>query len=128
VAHVNIHLALGIAAGTAGTMIPVARAWFAGRPLARPIAVMIGISYALGLWAIAPNILTKLGVHVAGAAWADIFVLHTSVDRALRGGLLVGEVAIATAFVFHYAVIIAALVRVTRRSGASSPTSRAPRR
>jgi hypothetical protein len=115
VAHVNIHLALGIAAGTAGTLIPVARAWLAGRPLARPVAIMIGFSYALGLWAIAPNILTKLGVHVAGRAWADIFVLHTSVDRALRGGLLVGEVAIAAAFVLHYAVVMAALVRAHRR-------------
>jgi hypothetical protein len=128
VAHVNVHLALGIAAGTAATMIPVARAWLAGRPLARPVAIMIGLSYALGLWAIAPNILTKLGVHVAGAWWADIFMLHTSLDRALRGGLLVGEVAIAAAFVFHYAVITAAIVRVTRRSGASSPIARGRRR
>ena len=119
-AHVNVHLALGIAAGTAGTMIPVARAWLAGRPLARPVTVMIGMSYALGLWAILPNILTKVGVRVAGAAWADIFVLHTSVDRALRGGLLVGEVAIAAAFVFHYAVIMAALVRARRTSATAT--------
>jgi hypothetical protein len=117
-AHVNFHLAVGIGAGTLASAIPVARAWLAGRPVARPIAVMIVASYALALWAIVPNVLTELGVagesvHTGG--WANVFVGHAAIDRRVEGGLLLGEVAIAAAFIFHYAVVIAAIVRAKRR-------------
>jgi hypothetical protein len=66
------------------------------------------------VWAIAPNLAAKLGVHLPAARWTDVFVLHATLDRRTGGGLLVGEVAIATAFVIHYVVIIAALIRARR--------------
>jgi hypothetical protein len=114
VAHTNLHLALGVGVGTAVAVIPVARAWLAGRPLARPIAVMLIASYGLGLWAIAPNLAAKAGVHLAGARWADVFVLHTTLDRRIDGGLLLGELALCAALVSHYGLIIAALIRARR--------------
>jgi hypothetical protein len=114
-AHANVHLAAGIWAGTAVAAVPLVRAWLAGRPVARPIVVMIVAAYGLGLWAIAPNILIKLGLGLPRARWTDVFVLHATLDHRIRGGLLVGELAIAAAFVIHYVVIIAALVRARRR-------------
>jgi hypothetical protein len=116
-AHVNLHLAVGIGAGTLATAIPLARAWLGGRPVARPLAIMIVASYALAAWAIVPNVATQLAV--AGEAihtgwWANVFVLHAAIDRRIEGGLLVGEVAIGAAFVAHYTIVVAAIVRARR--------------
>jgi hypothetical protein len=51
VAHANFHIAAGIAVGTALTALPVLRAWRGERPLARPIARLLLVSYGLAFWA-----------------------------------------------------------------------------
>ncbi len=115
-ADLNLHLAAGLAVGTAIGLVPVARAWLAGRPLARAVGVMIAATCALGLWSIMPNLLGKVGLHLAGHRVADVFVLHASLDRRTGGGLLLGEMVIAATLVAQYAIVIAAVVRARRRS------------
>src|SRR5262245_11909656 len=120
-ADANLHLAAGLAVGSAIGIVPVARAWFAGRPLTRPIGFLIVATCALGVWSILPNLVGKLGVHIAGHRIADVFVLHTSLDRKTDGGLLVGEMVIAAIMVAQYAIVIAAVVRARRRRKAAAP-------
>jgi hypothetical protein len=115
-AHVNLHLAAGLASGLAIGLVPVVRAWIADKPLARPIGWMIAITCAMGIWAIVPNLAGKAGIPIAGRRLADVFVLHTFLDRRTDGGLLVGELVIAGTMVAQYVVVIAALIRARRRS------------
>ncbi len=115
-AHVNLHLAAGVAAGTGLGLIGVARAVLAARPLAPPIAHMLVLAGALGLWAVGPSVLARLGVPGAHHAWwADLFVGHRSLDRLTDGGLLIGELALGAAIAGHYLLILLALVRARRR-------------
>jgi hypothetical protein len=120
-AHVNLHLAAGLASGMAVGVVPVVRAWIADRPLARAVGFMIAATCALGIWAIVPNLAHKAGIPIAGHRIADVFVLHTALDRRTDGGLLVGELVIAGTMFAQYAVVIAALVRARRRGPASPP-------
>ena len=115
-ADANLHLAAGLAVGSAIGIVPVARAWLGGRPLARPIGFMILATCALGVWSILPNLVGKVGIHIAGHRIADVFVLHTTLDRRTDGGLLVGEMVIAAIMVAQYAIVIAAVVRARRRT------------
>jgi hypothetical protein len=117
-AHANFHLAAGIAVGTAATALPLVRAWLADAPLARPVARMLIVSYALGFWAVIPNAITTLGgsPSVHRAWWSNVFLGHAAIDRRLEEGLLIGELGIAAAFVAHYALILVALRRAKRLS------------
>jgi hypothetical protein len=121
-AHANLHIAAGIAAGTAATAWPVLRAWSGGRPLARPIGRLLVASYALGLWAVVPAALTTLGAPAAvhHAWWADAFLLHAQIDRRIEHGLLIGELAIAAAFVAHYLLLLVALRRARAQAISTS--------
>lgn len=124
-AHANFHIATGVIVGTAITAAPLVRAWTAGRPVAAPIKRMLIVSYALGFWAVVPTALTTLGAggHVHHAWWANVFVAHAAIDRRFDEGLLIGELAIAAAFVAQYLLVLVALRRARRGSGirAASP-------
>jgi len=113
VAHANFHIATGIAVGTAITLIPLARAWASGRPLARPVGRLLLASYGLGFWAVMPGFLTKLGApnSVHDAWWSNVFVLHSFINAHYGGGLLIGELAIGAAFIGHYLLVVLALRR-----------------
>jgi hypothetical protein len=125
VAHANFHIAAGIAVGTALTALPVLRAWRAEGPLARPIARLLLVSYGLAFWAVVPTALTTLGAPAAvhHAWWADLFLLHARIDWRVEQGLLIGELAIAAAFVAHYLLVLAALRRARRVAARSISTS-----
>jgi hypothetical protein len=121
-AHANLHIAAGIAVGTAATAWPVLRAWRARRPVARPIARLLVASYGLAFWAVVPTALTTLGAPAAvhHAWWADLFLLHAQIDRRVQQGLLIGELAIAGAFVAHYLLVLVALRRARRGTASTS--------
>jgi hypothetical protein len=123
-AHANFHIATGIAVGTAITAIPLVRAWTARRPVAAPIKRMLVVSYGLGFWAVVPTALTTLGApaYVHHAWWANVFLAHAAIDRRYDAGLLVGELAIAAAFVAQYLLILAALRRARADSGIRAST------
>jgi hypothetical protein len=116
-AHSVFHLAVGVAAGGALLAPHVAGAWLRGRPLASPVARLLVVSYALGVLAVVPNLLARLGVAPTAldAPWMNVFVLHPLIDTWERGGLLIGELAIAAMFIGHYALILAAIAARRRR-------------
>jgi hypothetical protein len=110
-------MAAGMALGTALTLLPVARATLTRAPLARPLGRMLLAAYALGIWALVPNLITAAGgpggIHTA--VWANLFVFHAAIDRKKAGGLLIGELVMVAILVFQYALLIFALHRTRRR-------------
>lgn len=117
-AHLNFHIAEGLGLGAAIGVVPLARAWLAGRPLATPILRIALLSFALAAWAIVPQILTTLGApaSVHTASWANLFLGHAIIDRRLDGGLLIGEVLIAAWLVGLYLLILVAIRRARRQT------------
>ncbi|HVK72875.1 MAG TPA: hypothetical protein VM734_06120 [Kofleriaceae bacterium] len=120
-AHANLHMAVGLAVGTALTLLPVARAVVAGRPLARPVGRLLLAGYAVGIWALVPNLLTSAGApaSIHHAWWSNVFVLHAAIDHRKDGGLLIGELLLVAGFVFQYVLVIFAIVRARRRANGS---------
>ena len=115
-AHVNFHIAEGLGLGAALGMVPLVRAWLADRPLSPPILRLAVLSFALAAWAIVPQILTTLGApaSVHTSRWANLFLGHAVIDRRLDGGLLIGELLIASWLVGLYLLILLALHRARR--------------
>ena len=111
-AHLTFHLAEGLALGTALTLLPVVRAWGAGRPVARPLLTMALASFvAAGVAALPPV------KHAQNAIWP------------YHRGLLVGEFAIAAWLVGFYLLTLLAIRRTTGRPAAGTQAdSRTPDR
>lgn len=112
-AHANFHMAAGLALATVATAWPVVRGWLRRQDLARPLARMLLASYALGAWAVVPNLLTSLGLspQVHRAPWANVFLGHALIDLRYDGGLLVGELLMVVVFAAHFAALVAAIGR-----------------
>jgi hypothetical protein len=106
VAHLNFHVAEGLAIGTAIGVVPLARAWLGARPVATPMARLAVIAIACAAWACAP-----LGNLALG---------RSSIDARVSGGELVGDVAIAAWFVALYLVVLLALRRARKASGGNA--------
>jgi hypothetical protein len=121
-AHINLHLAEGLAIGTALTIVPVARAWFGAKPVAKPIGRMAIASFALAAFAAFPMLLVRLGASpsIHRAAWANIFLGHAAIQRHFHRGLLVGETAIAAWLVAFYLLLLLAIARARRISGGNA--------
>lgn len=117
-AHANLHMAAGMTLGTALTVLPVARAWLARAPLARPVGRMLVAAYALGIFALVPNLITAAGgpALVHHAWWSNLFVGHALIDRRKDGGLLIGELVMVALLVFQYALLVLALHRARGRA------------
>lgn len=124
-AHANLHMAAGMVVGTAVTLLPVARAWLGGAPLARPVGRMLVAAYVVGVWALIPNLVTAAGgpAGIHEAVWANVFVGHAVIDRREGGGLLIGEAVMVAMLAFQYAVLVLALVTAARRGRGGSRSS-----
>ena len=114
-AHANLHMAAGMVLGTAVTLIPVARAWLTQKPLARPIGRMLLAAYALGIWALVPNLVSAAGgpagIHHNPAS--NIFLAHALIDARKDGGLLIGELAMVAVLVFQFTLLVVAIARAS---------------
>lgn len=107
-AHANLHIAVGMALGMLLALPWVVSHWLAGKPLARSLKIVLFASYALGLFAVVPNVLG-----LPPGAYSNLFALHDVVDRwkPNGGGLLIGEVGIAACIAVQYLLMLAAIVR-----------------
>ncbi len=112
-AHANLHMALGLGVGTAVTLVPLARAWLRGAPVARPLGRMLLAGYLVGIWALLPNLLTSAGApaSIHHQWWSNLFVFHAAIDARKSGGLLIGELLLVALLVFQYALLVLAIIR-----------------
>jgi len=117
-AHSVLHFAVGLAAGTALFAHRAVRRLRRGAPLAAPLGRALVLAYALGGWAIVPNLLRRLGVpeSVCREPWMNVFFFHPALDRIKAGGVLIGELAVILCFAVQYTVLLAAILLIRRRS------------
>ncbi len=130
-ANWSFHLAVGLLTGTAIGLYPALKSIIsAGKPDCRDkptcpaylcIGRMLVISAAMGILAIIPNIMMFAGLpqSLCRNPLMNIFVLHPLIDRVKSGGILIAELVLVSLFVFHYSLILAAIVRL-RHSGSQS--------
>lgn len=127
-AHANLHMAAGMVLGTAVTLYPVARAWVTRAPLARPVGRMLLAAYALGVWALVPNLVSAAGgpASLHHAFWSNIFLGHAAIDRRKDGGLLIGELVMVAVLFFQFTVLLLALRRTPPARAGSRSTGSSP--
>ena len=116
-AHSAMHFVIGLAAGTAVLLPSVVKAARADGKGAAAFAKWIGVSWALALFAIVPNLLRSLGVPdaICSGWWMNVFLFHPVADRLKPGGMLIGELGIALLLTFQYVLLLAALRRALGR-------------
>lgn len=125
-AHSAMHFTIGLAVGTAAFLPSVVKAWRHQDTVAPAFARWIGLSWALALFAIAPSLLRHLGFPVGFCSgwWMNIFLFHPLADRLKHGGMLVGELGIATCLTLQYVLLLVALRRaLTRRAARCGSTA-----
>jgi len=117
-ADASVHFALGMAVGSAIGLPPLLRDWAHYRPLSGGFGKWLLLSYGIGLYAIAPSVLRKLGLPEAFSAHLlmNIFLLHPLIDRLRPGGKLVGGGLITAMATAQYGLLLLAIHGQKRRS------------
>jgi len=113
----SFHFGIGMAIGTACALPRLARAWHDDRPLTAAFRQWFLFSYGLGLWAIAPNLLRRLGAPEALATHPamNIFLLHPLINHSMRGGVLRGAVLVGSIAGLQYLLMLLAIRRARGR-------------
>ena len=110
-AHSAMHFAIGLAVGTAAFLPSLVKAARRNGKRAPAFARWIGISWALALFAVVPNLLRGFGVPdaICSGWWMNVFLFHPLADRLKSGGMLIGELGIALLLTLQYVLLLAAL-------------------
>jgi hypothetical protein len=117
-AHSAIHFSVGMAVAAAAAMPTLLRGWQRDEPLAERLRRWFAWSLAAGTFAVFPAILRRLGVPAAvcEAGWANLFLFHPLINRLKPGGETMGPLLLGAGLAFHYAVLLAAVLRARRRA------------
>ena len=112
-AAATLHFAAGMAVGTAMTAPALRRAWRDRHPLARLMLRAILLVYGLGIYAMTPNLLRRIGCpeNICTAWWTNLFLFHRAICCFWKGGRKLGEAAIGALGVLQYAALLLAVRR-----------------
>ncbi|MCK5528146.1 MAG: hypothetical protein KAI74_00570 [Kiritimatiellae bacterium] len=113
-AHSAIHFSIGMIAGSIATFPVVVTAWRANTKLAKKISRWLIISYAAGIYAITPSLLSWIGLSekFCQGWWMNIFLLHPLINKLeTTGRLIPATIAVFLCFVIPYLMILAALFK-----------------
>ncbi len=124
--HSTIHYVVGLTVAAVWLGPPLRRAWQRPGPLAGPLLRFLLVSHALGIAAIAPNLLRRAG---CSEAWTEhplmnVFLLAPLLNRLARGGAIAGPALLAAALAAQYLLLLAAVRRADRHgptTGSNSP-------
>ena len=118
-----IHFSIGMAVTGLAILPRLVRTWKQrGDKMAARLRSWLLLSYAVGLFAVVPNILRRAGMDeaICASAWMNVFLLHPLVDRVVSSGRSLGPVMVALIFAAQYGVLLAAAARASRmRAGHS---------
>ena len=110
------HLFAGTATGALVTAPLLYRAWRNGKNVSRPFRKWLLLSYAVGLFAAVPNILSLAGLPdgFCSGWWMNLFLFHPLIDRFEKGGMLIGITGITALFSMQYLLLLTAIARASR--------------
>lgn len=112
-AHTTLHFSLGMAVGMGFGLPGLLRAWRLRSPLSATYAHRFALAVGLGILAIAPALLRRLGLP-DDRWWANIFFAYEFLNRVKPGGQTLGPLVLAFLFAMQYAILLAALLRARR--------------
>lgn len=121
-AHSALHFSLGMILGT-GLFLPrVFRVWKKSTNMARPYARWLVGSAVLGVYAIVPSLLRRIGLsdHFCEGWWMNLFLLHAALQKMKAGGEIFAQALIFFLFAVQYVALLAAIRRIRRTRDPSS--------
>jgi hypothetical protein len=119
-AHSTLHFSAGWILGSIFTAPSLARAWAGRQHLSLRFRNWFLVSYAMGIYAVMPGILRRLGVPdaVCDGWWMNIFVLYPLINDIKRGAVTSGPLMLGACLGFQYVLLVAAVWRCRRRGQA----------
>lgn len=110
-AHITLHFGLGMWVAMLCTASVLKARWTEGSPLSLLLGRWLALAYLVGVFAAAPNIMYWIGIPetVCSGWWMNVFLLHPLIDRIKPGGMLIGQLLLAGAYLVQYPVLLAAL-------------------
>lgn len=128
-AHSSLHFTFGALVGSVSAARPLLRAWRERLPLARPCRRWLLWAYGLGILAIAPALLRRLGVpdHLCQAWWMNVCLFHPALTRLKDGGAIMGTLALLALGITHYVIVLLGVRESHRRRSASAAATTIPR-
>ena len=117
-AATTVHFALGMAVGSAVVLPKLVRTWQKKGPLAREFRRWLFLAYGLGLFAVFPAILRRLGVPgaVSDGWWMNVFLAYPLINMLKQGGMKTGAALAGGIFCVQYGCLLLAIRRQRRRS------------
>ena len=117
-AHSALHFSLGMAVGTAAAWRPMLRARRTGSRLSPVYGRWLLLCYGLGVYAIIPSLLRRLGVpeSVCSAWWMNVFLLHPLLTRLKPGGDILGPAVLLLCIAAQYAWLFLGVLLCRRRT------------
>ena len=114
--HSTLHFSIGILVGTALSYRPIRTAVQNNAPLAAPLRRWLMLAYALGLFAIVPNLLRRAGVPHAlcESCVMNLFLLSPALNHLVRGGAIYGPLILGIILMSQYLTLLWALRRALR--------------
>ncbi|MFC1497828.1 hypothetical protein ACFLS1_05040 [Verrucomicrobiota bacterium] len=109
--HSSFHFALGLALGTLTFLPAILRRLLFEQRMAFLMRKWLWVSYALGIFAIIPNILRRIGTpEPVCTGWQmNIFLFHPLINNLKSGGMLIGLAVIIICFIIQYSFLTAAI-------------------
>jgi len=114
--HSTAHYALGLLLAAAWQGPALRRAWREGRPLARLLGRHLLTAHALGLLAIAPNLLRRVGLslEISEGPLMNVFLFAPLLNRVFHGGTIWGPAVLGLMLAAQYGLLLLALRRAGR--------------
>ena len=116
--HTAFHFAVGLTVGTLLALPRVMELWSSGDPLYGRIRQWILLSNALGILAVVPAVLVKIGLvsgPLHGWGW-NIFLLYTFFETFWPNTTILGAAATTGLLGLQYIVTVAAVFRARART------------
>jgi len=116
-AHSTLHFSVGMVAGSVFTLPPLLRSWNGGARLSPLFSRWFAAAYALGIYAVIPGILRRLGVPdaVCDGWWMNVFLLYPWINQVKPGAITMGPMVLGACLGSQYVLLVAALAWRMRR-------------
>lgn len=122
-AATTMHMALGMAVGSAIALPGICSKCRKDAPLADAFMRGIILSYGLGLYAAFPAFLGRLGVPgvICDGWWMNVFLGYPLLDTLKQGGMKMGAFLAGSIFCVQYTALLLAIRRSDRKTRANRP-------